>query len=140
VSRYLLDTNVISELRRARPDPHVVAWAEGLSSADLWLSVLTVGEIHQGIVRLARRDPSQAAVLAQWLDGLERGFADRILPVTPAVARRWAELNSVRSLPVVDSLIAATALETDAVLVTRNIRDLDGIGVTLLDPFTPRGG
>ena len=135
MTRYLLDTNVISELRRSRPHPAVAAWFEGIGQADVVLSVLTVGEIHQGIVRLGRRDPDQAAVLAEWLGRLERGYADRILPVTPAVARRWADLNAVRSLPVIDSLIAATAVEHRAVLATRNVRDLEGVGVPMVNPF-----
>lgn len=135
MTRYLLDTNVISELRRSRPHPAVEAWFKDIGRADVVLSALTLGEIHQGIVRLGRRDPDQAAVLADWLGRLERGYADRILPVTVAVARRWAELNAVRSLPVIDSLIAATAIEHGAVLATRNVRDLAGVDVTMVNPF-----
>lgn len=133
--RYLLDTNVVSELRRRRPHPAVVAWFERARSADLLLSALTIGEIRLGVVRLRRRDPDQADVLDRWLDGLESGYADRILPVTPAVARRWADLNAERSLPVVDALLAATALEHDAVLVTRNTADLAGVDVRVINPF-----
>jgi predicted nucleic acid-binding protein len=136
---YLLDTNVVSELRRARPDERVVAWYSSVAAADLYLSVLTVGEIEQGIRRLAPRDPDRAAVLTGWLDELTRGFADRILPVTSAVARRWAMLDAARTLPVVDSLIGATAVEHGAVLVTRNVRDLAGSGVPVLDPFAAPG-
>ena len=135
MTRYLLDTNIISELRRSRPDPAVVKWLDGIGRADLLLSVLTIGEIHQGIVRLARRDPDQARVLADWLTALERGYADRIVPVTATVARRWAELNAARPLPVIDSLLAATAIEHDAVLVTRNVRDLEGVDVRMVNPF-----
>lgn len=138
MTRYLLDTDVISELRRSRPHPAVAAWFEGIGQADVVLSVLTLGEIHQGIVRLGRRDPDQAAVLADWLGRLERGYADRILPVTAAVARRWAELNAVRSLPVIDSLIAATAIEHGAVLATRNVRDLAGVDLSMVNPFNDR--
>ena len=135
MTRYLLDTNVVSELRRSHPDPAAVQWFDGIGRADLLLSVLTIGEIHQGVVRLARRDPDQARVLADWLTALERGYADRILPVTATVARRWAELNAVRRLPVIDSLLAATAIEHDAVLVTGNVRDLDGVDVRMINPF-----
>lgn len=138
MTRYLLDTNVVSELRRSRPDPAVTAWFDTVSSPEVLLSVLTIGEIHQGIVRLARRDPDQAALLARWLEQLETGYADRIVPITAGVTRRWAELNAVRTLPVVDSLLAATAQEAGAVLVTRNTRDLEGVGVPLLNPFTAR--
>nr|WP_297422306.1 type II toxin-antitoxin system VapC family toxin [uncultured Actinotalea sp.] len=133
--RYLLDTNVVSELRRSRPDPAVVRWFDSVGPADLFLSVLTIGEIRLGVVRLRRRDPERAAAIDEWLDRLQSGYADRILPVTPAVARRWAEMNEARTLPVVDALIAATAVEHDAVLVTRNVADLAGTDVRLLDPF-----
>ena len=135
MTRYLLDTNVVSELRRPRPDPGVVRWLEAARGDDLYLSVLTIGEIRLGIVRLERRDPARAEVLEAWLAGLEQGYADRILPVTAAVARRWAALNTDRPLPVVDALLAATAAEHDATLVTRNVADLAGVDVPLLDPF-----
>lgn len=124
MTRYLLDTNVVSELRRPRPHPGVVRWFDESRGAELYLSALTIGEIRLGIVRLRRRDPEQATALAGWLDGLEAGYADRILPVTATVAHRWAELNAERPLPVVDALIAATALEHGATLVTRNVADL----------------
>ena len=137
MTRYLLDTNVVSELRRTRPHPEVARWFDGIGPAQVVLSVLTVGEIHRGILQLARRDPTQAAGLADWLGQLERGYADRILPVTAAIGRRWAELNVVRTLPVVDSLIAATAVEHDAVLVTRNTRDLAGVDVPMINPYEP---
>ena len=138
MTRYLLDTNVVSELRRARPDPGVLRWFDHARGAELYLSALTIGEIRLGIVRLRRRDPARADVLTTWLDGLETGYAERILPVTAAVARRWAELNAERPLPVVDALIAATAAECGATLVTRNVRDLAGVDVPMLDPFSTR--
>ena len=135
MTRYLLDTNVVSELRRARPDAGVLAWLDHARDHELYLSALTIGEIRLGIVRLHRRDPVQAAALDTWLDGLESGYADRIWPVTVAVARRWAELNAARPLPVVDALLAATAAEHGATLVTRNVGDLAGIDVPMVDPF-----
>lgn len=135
MTQYLLDTNVVSELRRSRPDPAVAAWFDSIGRADTVLSVLTIGEIHQGVLRLARRDPKQAEALADWLTALQRGYADRILPITAAVSRRWAELNAARPLPVVDSLIGATALEHGAVLATRNTGDLEGSGVPMVNPF-----
>lgn len=138
MSRYLLDTNVVSELRRSRPHPMVAQWFDGIGSAELFLSVLTIGEIRLGVVRLRRRDPSQADTIDAWLDRLESGYADRILPVTASVARRWAELNETRTLPVMDALIAATAVEHDAVLVTRNVAGLASLAdadVRLLNPF-----
>lgn len=133
--RFLLDTNVVSELRRSRPHPSVTAWFDSLGSADLWLSVLTIGEIRQGILRLRRRDPPQADLLDRWLAQLQDGYADRILPVSVAVAQRWALLNESRPLPVVDGLIAATAIEHGATLVTRNVADLAGVDVPMINPF-----
>ena len=138
MTRYLLDTNVVSELRRPRPDPAVLQWFDDARGAELYLSVLTIGEIRLGIVRLARRAPDRAGALAAWLDGLESGYVDRILPVTAAVARRWAQLNAERPLPVVDALLAATALEHAATLVTRNANDLAGVDVPIVDPFSRR--
>lgn len=135
MTRYLLDTNVVSELRRPRPDAGVQRWLEAARGDDLFLSVLTLGEIRLGIVRLERRDPARAEALEAWLAGLEQGYADHILPVTAAVARRWASLNADRPLPVVDALLAATAVEHGATLVTRNVADLAGVDVPLLDPF-----
>ncbi|NCT91852.1 type II toxin-antitoxin system VapC family toxin [Cellulomonas sp. APG4] len=135
MTRYLLDTNVISEVRRSRPHPGVARWFDHVRSRDLYLSALTVGEIRLGILRLAAREPDRAVALEEWVAQLETGYADRILDVTPPVARRWAELNRPRSLPVVDALIAATAVEHGAVLVTRNVRDFDGVAVELLNPF-----
>lgn len=134
-ARYLLDTNVVSELRRSRPHPAVAGWLESVAGAELVLSVLTIGEIHLGVECLRRRDPSQAETLAHWLHQLRQGYADRILPVTSAIVTRWAELNVDRPLPAVDSLIAATAIEHDAVLVTRNVADLEGAAVPMIDPF-----
>jgi predicted nucleic acid-binding protein len=135
MARYLLDTNVVSELRRSHPDPAVTAWFDSIGSAELLLSVLTLGEIRLGIVRLRRRDPAQADILDRWLTQLRDGYADRLLPVSVAVADRWARLNEARPLPVVDGLIAATAIEHGAVLVTRNVADLDGVDVQMVNPF-----
>lgn len=140
MTSYLLDTNVVSELRRRHPHPAVAAWFSGLREPDLYLSVLSVAEIRQGVLRLRGRDPAQAEAIGTWLDRLTAAYAQRILPVTAAVALRWAELNAVRPLPVIDSLLAATAVQHGAVLVTRNVRDLAGTGVPLLDPFAADGG
>ena len=133
---YLLDTNVVSELRRRAPDPAVVAWFATVDGADLFLSVLVVGEIEQGIERLRQRDAVRARALTTWLDGLRSSFAHRIAPVSLDVALTWGRLNATRPLPVVDGLLAATALTRGWTLVRRNERDLADTGVSLLNPFT----
>ncbi|MFF1820043.1 type II toxin-antitoxin system VapC family toxin [Kribbella sp. NPDC058245] len=138
MSCFLLDTNVVSELRRPRPDPGVIDWIDAVRSSDLRLSVLTVGEISQGIERLALRDAPQAQAIAQWRDRLINGYGDRIVPVSREVAETWGRLNAVRPLPVIDSLLAATAIVHDWTLVTRDSAAHTGTGVKLLDPFSSR--
>ena len=134
-ARYLLDTNIISETRRLRPDPRVSAFLESVGSADLFLSVLTLGELRKGVAARRRTDVITADQLAAWVDGIETMFADRVLPVDMAAARLWGELAADRSLPVVDTLLAATAMSRDLILVTRNTRDVAATGVQLLDPW-----
>lgn len=136
---YLLDTNLVSELRkgrRGRADPGVVAWAEGVIGEDLYLSVITVWELELGVRLRERRDRSQGAVLRTWLERqVLDGFAGRILPVDTAVARRCAGLQVPDPRPDRDALIAATALVRGLTVVTRNIRDFEGTGVALHDPW-----
>ena len=132
---FLLDTNIVSELRRNRPDPHVSTWIEKADPAELFLSVLTLGEIAKGIVSLSRRDASRAASLQAWLEGLRLRFDDRLLSVDAAVAQEWGRLSGVRTLPVVDGPLAATALVHDLTVVTRNVRDLADTGIRLIDPW-----
>jgi hypothetical protein len=132
---YLLDTNVVAELRKPRPRAAVVEWFEVTSGTELYVSVLVVGEIQQGIVRLRRRDPRQAAAHEAWLGRLRHEFANRILPVSEEVALEWGRLNAADPLPVVDSLMAATARVHGLTLVTRNVRDFDRVGVAYLNPF-----
>ena len=117
---YLLDTNVVSEVRKQAPDPGVVSWFESVHSPELHLSVLVIGEIRQGIERLARREPDRAAVFEKWLLDLIDLYGDRIVPVTAAVADVWGRLNVPDPLPIVDGLLAATALVHGWTLVTRN--------------------
>lgn len=133
---FLLDTNVLSELRRHAPDPGVTAWFDSVDSGQLYLSVLTIGEIRQGICRLHRRDPSQAAVFDQWLAGLLRAYSDRVAPVTAEIAEEWGRLNVPDPVPVVDGLLAATARVHGWTLVTRNVCDVVRTGVRLHNPFT----
>lgn len=133
--RYLLDTNIISETRKLRPDSRVSAFLESADSASLFLSVLTTGELRKGVAARRRTDAATADRLAAWVDGIETMFADRVLPVDVAAARLWGELAADRSLPVVDTLLAATAISRGLILVTRNTRDVAPTGVQLLDPW-----
>jgi toxin FitB len=134
---YLLDTNVVSELRKGgRADPHVRAWFEQHVAEQLWLSVLVVGELRRGVELLRRRDARAGEVLSDWLHTVTTDFGDRILPITIEVGERWAMLNVPDPLPVIDGLLAATALERDLVLVTRNTGDVARTGVAVVNPFT----
>lgn len=135
---YLLDTNVVSELRKSEPNPHVLAWYDGVASAGLFLSVLTIGEIRLGIERLRRKDAPQAEHLERWLHGLHTTYRDRIINVDAAIAEQWGRLNVPDQLPVVDGLLAASASARGLTLATRNTADLERCGVPLLNPFDPR--
>lgn len=125
---YLLDTNILSELRKpdVRRNAGLMAWLESVDSSALHLSVLVVGEIRKGIERVRSPDPAQAEALDTWLRRIEAAYADRILPVTAVVARRWGRSQGARSYPVIDALLAATADEHELQLVTRNTADLVG--------------
>jgi toxin FitB len=134
---YLLDTNVISELRKGeRADANVTAWLAGLADEEIFLSVLTIGEIRRGIESIRRRDPDSAAMLDRWHALLSEAHADRILPVDRAIAEEWGRMNVPDPLPVIDGLLAATARVLGLTLVTRNVADVKGTGVELLDPFS----
>ena len=134
---YLIDTNVISELRKGqRSNPGVREWMAEHASAELWLSVLVVGELWRGVALARRRDPDSARHLETWLIGLEAAYADRILPVSVDIARQWATLGVPDPLPVIDGLLAATALTHELTVVTRNIADIERTGAKVLDPFT----
>ena len=132
---YLLDTNVISEARKQSPDSKVRTWLASVPEPELYLSVLVVGEVRQGIERLRRRDPAQAAPYDSWLSSLLHGFADRLVPVTAEVCQEWGRLNVPDPLPVVDGLMAATAKVRDWTFVTRDVGVLVRTGVRLLNPF-----
>jgi predicted nucleic acid-binding protein len=134
---YLLDTNVVSELRRRDPDPHVVAWVRQHERAGLLISVMTVYEIEVGILSVARRDPAQAARLREWLSTqVLVQFEGRIVPVDVAVATRAAALSVPDRRPYSDCLIAATALERGVAVVTRNVADFAGVdGLPIVDPW-----
>lgn len=134
---FLLDTNVISEIRRGR-DSNVRAWAGKVDDVDLHLSVMTVGEIRKGTEMLRGRDPSRADMFASWLAELHTRFADRIVPVDTRVAEAWGQLNATKPRNTVDSLIAATARVHDLTVVTRNTGDFEGCGVLLVNPWEPQ--
>ena len=133
---FLLDTNVISEVRKgARCNAALAAWYAGVPDGDLFISVLVCGEIRRGVERVRPRDPRQAEALERWLEDLIESYADRVLPVDDRVAEAWGRLGAVRPIPVIDALLAATAHVHDMTLVTRNASDVDGLGVAVLNPF-----
>jgi toxin FitB len=133
---WLLDTNVLSETRKKKADSGVIAFLQAADSSALYLSVLTIGELRKGIAAKNRTDPIAAKSLAVWLEGLEFGFADRILPIDAAIARLWGDSSADRPRPVIDTLLAATAAHHGLTFVTRNIRDVEGIPVKLHNPWT----
>lgn len=133
---YLIDTNVISELRRPSPDTGVVQWFSQRPASSLFLSVLTLGEIRKGVEKL--KDRHQQIELIDWLENdLVIFFSGRILSIDSAVADRWGRLvaGAGRTVSAIDSLLAATAVEHDLILVTRNIKDLEGLAVTTYNPW-----
>lgn len=135
---YLLDTNVVSELRkRERGDDHLRDWFSSHRDDEFWLSVLVVGELLRGVELISRRDETSAGVLRDWLDSIVDEFADHILPVTIAISERWALLSVPDPVSVVDGLLAATAIEHGLTLVTRNVSDVSRTGVACIDPFAP---
>ena len=132
----LLDTNIVSELRKgARANRGVAAWLAEAADDELYLSVLTAGELRRGIDSIQRRDPEAAAALNRWLHGLVDSFGDRLLPIDHAIASEWGRMNVARSLPVIDSLLAATAKVRGLTFITRNTKDIVTTGVTCLNPF-----
>ena len=133
--RYLLDTNVLSEVRRPRGDVGVKRWISSVPTEDLYLSVLTLGEVRRGIGLLGRRDPAQAEVYEAWLVTVLRDYADRVLPVDAEAAEEWGRLSVTDPVPVVDGLMAATAKIRNMTFVTRNTVDVERTGVRLLNPF-----
>lgn len=136
---FLIDTNVISEVRKKeRCDRNVAARYASVADDELYLSVLVTGEIRKGVELARRRDPAKAASLDAWLRQVIDAFDDRILPVDRGVADAWGRMSAVRPLPLIDGLLAATAKIHGLILVTRNDADMRGWG-DLLNPFKPHG-
>lgn len=137
---YLLDTNVLSELRRrARTDANVAAWADSVSASSLYLSAITILEIEAGALMVERRDPAQGAILREWIDKrVLAAFEDRVLPVDVAVAQCCARLHVPDPRADRDALIAATAIVHRMVVVTRNEKDFEPMGVGILNPWRVR--
>ena len=134
---FLIDTDVLSALRKRERHPELVEWLSGQRTADLYLSVVSVGEIEKGMFRQQRTDPTFAGILAAWLDQLLVLYRDRILPVDLSTARRWGRLCGAVGHESADLLIAATALEHGLTVVTRNARHFRPTGVRVLQPFGP---
>jgi toxin FitB len=133
---YLIDTNIISEVRKGdRCDPHVSAWYASIDDDDLFLSALVLGEIRKGVELARSRDPDKALTLGRWLGQVEDAFGSRVLGIDNAVADLWGRMTAVRPIPIIDGLLAATAAANDLTLVTRNDRDIAGLGVAVLNPF-----
>lgn len=133
----MLNTNVLSELRKPRGDEGVKRWVSATPAADMYLSVLVVGEVRRGIESLNRRNPAQAEIYKAWLDTVLRDYANRILPIDIETADEWGRMNTPNPLPIVDGLMAATAKVHGMTFVTRNTADVERSGARLLNPFEP---
>jgi len=131
----LLDTVVLSELRKPRPSPAVVKWLSGQRDSELFLSVVSLGEIERGIEKQRGSDPAFSMVLSRWLDDLLSLYGDRVLPISPPIARRWGILSARLGNDSADLLIAATAITHGLVVATRNVRHFEPAGVGVVNPF-----
>jgi toxin FitB len=135
---YLIDTNIISEVRKGeRCNANVAAWYSSLDDAEIYLSVLVLGEIRKGIERVRPHDPARARALERWLSILRESFADRVLPVDRLVADEWGRMAAKLPLPAIDALLAATAKVHRMTLATRNLSDVADLGADVLNPFEP---
>ena len=133
---YLIDTNIISEVRKGeRCDTHVSAWYASIADDDIFLSTLVLGEIRKGVELARPRDATKAQALEPWLREVEAAFDGRVLGIDNAVSDQWGRMSAIRPVPVIDGLLAATALVNGLTLVTRNDRDVAGLGATVFNPF-----
>lgn len=134
---YLIDTNVLSEVRKgARANAGVRTWYAGTDDSGLFLSTLVLGEIRKGAEKCRAREPEKARFLLSWLDQVTSGFHTRLLGVDRDVALEWGRLSAARTIPFVDGLLAATAIVHDLTLVTRNVKDVAKTGARVLNPFS----
>lgn len=134
---YLIDTNIISEVRKGGDcNPHVAAWYESIDDESVYLSVLVLGEIRKGVERARIKNRAQARALEKWLSIVSRSFADRVLPVDQAVADEWGRMSAKRPVSTIDALLAATAKVHGMTFVTRNIADVGDLGAKIFNPFT----
>jgi predicted nucleic acid-binding protein len=140
MSGFLLDTNIPSEMLRTRPDAKVAAWVRSQASETLFVSVVTMGELRRGVTLLVEQSPRRTELERMIHETVPSWFQDRILPVTRTIAERWGVLDGERQLAgrpmnIADGMIAATALEQDLVVVTRNVKDFAGLGVAVFSPW-----
>ncbi len=133
---YLLDTNVISEIRKQdRCNTQVANWHKNVGTSELFLSVLVMGEIRKGVERLCKKDPLQAQHLERWLERLQVEFGGQILGVDARIADEWGRMSATRPVPVIDCYLAASAKVHKMTLVTRNVSDVAGLGADVFNPF-----
>jgi predicted nucleic acid-binding protein len=130
---YLVDTNVVSEARRGTAE--AISWLRSVEPSTVYLSVITLGEVMRGIALKRRSDPQSAAHLEEWLRKLRHDHSSRILPITDQIAVEWGRLAALRPRGEADGLIAATAIVHDLIVVTRNTKDFDDTGVSIVDPW-----
>jgi predicted nucleic acid-binding protein len=133
---FLLDTNILSELGKGdRCNPNVSNWAAKECAQAHYFSVLSLGEIRKGIELLRKKSPADCTPFEIWLQKLQSDYTNCTIAITTEIAERWGELSALRQLPVIDSLLAATALEHGLTLATRNTKDFDGLGIAIVNPF-----
>lgn len=133
---YLLDTCVVSQTRKKKPNAGAITWLEAVSSEELYISVLVLGELKKGEALLRNKDTKAAESLEKWIQETWNMFFDRILPVDEEVSVIWGEFNAIRPLPAIDSLMAATAKKHGMTMVTGNDKDLKGLDIPIHNPFS----
>jgi toxin FitB len=134
---YLLDTNVVSELRKSKPHGAVIAWIQSVPDDELFISALTLGELQAGVERTCKRDQEKAAIIEGWIDQIAEAY--EVIPMDADMFREWARLMEGKSDQLLeDAMIAATARVRGLTVATRNVRDFKGLAVEILNPFTPK--